>query len=187
MFIFFSVGWLAPSLLIERETGTLRRLLAATIPRGAIIAGKMLAFLLLACVQVVLVFAVASIGFDMPLGRSPVGLIVATLVVGLSSTALGVMVAALAKSANQAGSIGTILGFVLGGIGGCIGAQEPFVRAGGFLGIISSLTPQGHAVEAFYRLLAEGGALVDILPQLGILLAAAVVFFAIALWRFRFE
>jgi hypothetical protein len=35
--------------------------------------------------------------------------------------------------------------------------------------------------------MAENGTLVDALPQLGILLAAAVVFFGIAVWRFRFE
>jgi hypothetical protein len=52
---------------------------------------------------------------------------------------------------------------------------------------LSSLTPHGHALEAYYRLLAESGTLVDILPQLGILVAAGVVFFAVAVWRFRFE
>ena len=187
MFVFFSVGWLAPSLLTERETGMLRRLLAAPIPRGAILAGKMLAFMLLACLQVVLVFGVASIGFNMPLGRSPVGLAVFTLVVALASTAMGVMVAALAKSSNQADSIGMILGFVLGGVGGCIGAQAPFIRSGGLLGVLSSLTPQGHAIEGYYRLMAENAVFVQVLPQMGILMAAAVVFFGIAIWRFRFE
>ncbi|MBN1643180.1 MAG: ABC transporter permease [Anaerolineae bacterium] len=187
MFIYFAVSWLAPSLLEEREAGTLRRLLAAPIPRGAVIAGKMLAFVILACVQIALMFAVASLGFNMPLGRSPLGLVVVTVAVALNSTALGVMVAALARSSTQASSIGVILGFVLGGVGGCIGAQEPFVRAGGFLGVLSSLTPQGHAIDAYYRLLAESGGLLDVLPRLGILLAAGALFFAIAVWRLRFE
>jgi hypothetical protein len=58
---------------------------------------------------------------------------------------------------------------------------------GGALTMVSSLTPQGHAIEAYYRLLAESGGLVDVLPQLGVLLAAAVAFFVIAVWRLRFE
>ncbi|MFN2272504.1 MAG: ABC transporter permease [Anaerolineae bacterium] len=187
LFIFFGVAWLAPNLLKEREAGTLRRLLAAPVPRGAIIAGKMLAFVLLACVQVVVMFSVAHIGFNMPLGRAPLTLVVLTLVVAFVSTALGIMIAALAKTAKQADGIGTLMSFVLGGIGGCIGAREPFVRSGGILGILSSLTPHGHAVEAYYRVMAENGTLVDILPQVGILLAMGVVFFGIAVWRFKFE
>jgi ABC-2 type transport system permease protein len=187
LFIFFAVAWLAPALLREREAGTLRRLLAAPIPRGAIIAGKMLAFMLLACVQVVVMFGVAHIGFNMPLGRAPVTLAALTLVVAFVATALGIMVAALAKTSQQADSIGTLMSFVLGGIGGCIGARAPFVRSGGFLGVLSSLTPHGHAVEAYYRLMAENGTFGDVLPQMGILLAMGIVFFLIAVWRFKFE
>jgi len=100
LFIFFGVAWLAPNLLKEREAGTLRRLLAAPIPRGAIIAGKMLAFMLLACVQVVVMFSVAHSGFKMPLGRAPLTLVVLTLVVAFVATALGLMVAALAKTSK---------------------------------------------------------------------------------------
>jgi ABC-2 type transport system permease protein len=187
LFIFFAVAWLAPALLREREAGTLRRLLAAPIPRGAIIAGKMLAFMLLACVQVVVMFTVAHIGFNMPLGRAPVTLAALTLVVAFVATALGIMVAALAKTSQQADSIGTLMSFVLGGISGCIGARAPFVRSGGLLGVLSSLTPHGHAVEAYYRLMAENGTLGDVLPQMGILLAMGIVFFLIAVWRFKFE
>ncbi len=187
MFIFFGTSWLAPALLKEREEGTLRRLLVAPLPRGAIIAGKMLAFMLLACLQVVVLFGVANLGFQMPLGGSPLALVVLTLVVSFVSTALGMMVAALAKSSKQADSVGMLLGFVLAGLGGCLGAKLPFARSGGLLGILSSLTPHGHALEAYYRLLAESGTLIDVLPQLGILAAAGLVFFAVAVWRFRFE
>ena len=187
MFIFFSISWLAPSLLREGETGTLRRLLAAPIPRGAIIAGKMLAFMLLACMQVVVLFSVANIFFNMPLGKSPVALVVLTLLVAFVSTALGVMVAALAKSSSQADSVGMLLGFVLGGLSGCIGAQTPATRLGGFIGVISNLTPHGHALDAYYRIMAENGTFMDVLPRMGILLAMGIVFFLIAVRRFRFE
>lgn len=187
MFIFFGVSWLAPNLLREREAGTLRRLLAAPIPQGAIIAGKMLAFMLLACMQVVVLFSVAHLFYDMPLGESPVALVTLTLVVAFVSTALGILVAALVKSANQADSVGTLLGFVLAGLSGCIGAQTPFTRMGGFLGVISNLIPHGHALDAYYRIMAENGTFMDILPRMGILLGMGIVFFLIAVRRFRFE
>jgi len=188
MFVFFTVGMSGASLLNERETGTLRRLLAAPIPRGAIIAGKMLAYMLLVCLQVVVLFGVANILFDMPLGKSPVALVLLTLVLALVATALGMLVAALSGTAQQADNIGTVLGFVLAGIGGCIAmSQTPLTRTEGFMGVLSNLTPHGHALEGYYRLMAENATFVQILPEIGILLAMGVVFFLIARWRFRFE
>jgi ABC-2 type transport system permease protein len=188
MFIFLNVSWSATSLLVEREAGTLRRLLSAPISRGAIIAGKMLAFVLLSCVQVVLLFVVAAGFFHAPLGQAPLALVIMTLVVGLTSAALGMLVAALARTSGQAGNIGVILGLVLAGIGGSIPmAPGPMVRQAGFAGTLASFTPQGHAINGFYKIMAEGGGLVDILPELGILLGVMVVAFALATWRFRFQ
>jgi len=188
MFIFFIVAMSGGTLLAEREGGTLRRLLTAPLPRGTILAGKMLAYMLLACMQVVVMFAVASLVFGTPLGRSPGGLIILALVVAFTASAMGMLLAALAKTAKQAGSIGVILAFVLAGVGGALAiSPTPFYRSGGFIGIISSLTPQNHAVEGFYRLMAENASLVQVLPQIGILLGMGILFFAVALWRFRFD
>jgi ABC-2 type transport system permease protein len=188
MFIFFNVTNSASSLLQEREAGTLRRLLTAPLPRGAIIGGKVLAFVLLSCIQTVVLFAVASIFFDMPLGQSPLGLVVLTIIVALASASMGMLVASVAKSANQAGNVGILLGFVLGAIGGCINlSADPSFRAEGVMGAISQLTPHAHAMEGYYRLLAENGNLVSILPQIGILLLFCAAFFGIATWQFKFE
>jgi ABC-2 type transport system permease protein len=188
MFIYFMVAMVSGAILSERETGTLRRLLTATIPRGAILGGKMLAYMLLACLQVVVVFTVAGLVFGTPLGRSPLGLIVLTLVVAFNATALGMMVAALAKTSKQAESIGLILAFVLAGIGGALAiSPTPFYRTGGLMGFIASLTPQNHAVEGYYRLMAENATFVQVLPQIGISLGMGIVFFLIALWRFKFD
>ena len=188
MFIYFIVPMSSASLLIERETGTLRRLLTATIPRSAILAGKILAYMFLACLQVVVVFAVAGLIFGTPLGKSPLGLIVLTLVVAFNATALGMLVAAVAKTEKQAANIGLILAFVLAGLGGAMAmSATPLYRTGGFISIISGLTPHAHAVEGYYRLMAENASFVQILPQVGIVLAMGIIFFAIALWRFRFD
>ncbi len=189
MFIFLNVNWSSSSLLREREAGTLRRLLAAPVPRGAILAGKMLAFMLLSCLQVVVLLGVGNAFFKMPLGQSPDGLVALTLVVALTSTALGMLVAALARSSGQAGSIGLILGFILAGVAGCIGvlARVPLVRTEGLLGLLANLTPHGHALDAYYSLMVEKATLVEVLPQMGILLAMSLAFFLVAQWRFRFE
>jgi len=142
MFIFLNINWSSSSLVREREAGTLRRLLASPA-RGGHHRRKMLAFMLLSCMQVIVLFGVGNTFFKMPLGQSPDGLVVLTLVVALTSTALGMLVAALAKSSGQAGSIGLILGFIMAGVAGCIGvlARVPLVRTEGLMGILANLTP----------------------------------------------
>jgi ABC-2 type transport system permease protein len=188
MFIFFIVAMCSNSLLGEREAGTIRRLLSAPVPRGSIIAGKTLAFMLLGCMQVVIMFGVANLLLGAPLGHSPLALVVMTLVVTFTAAAMGMMVAALAKSASQANSVGLILAFVLAGVGGALPTgKEPLSRAGGFIGVISKLTPHAHAVEGYYRVMAENETILQILPEIGILLLFGIVFFVIAIWRFRFE
>ena len=134
MFIFINVAYSASSLLTERESGTLRRLLAAPLQGGSVIAGKMLAYTLLACLQVLVLFGVARILFDMPMGQSPLGLVVLSLVVALISSAMGMMVAGVAKSGNQASNIGVILGLVLAVIGGCLPAPLAPPNVGGMGG-----------------------------------------------------
>ncbi len=187
MFIFFIVGTASSSLLSEREAGTLRRLLAAPMPRWTIIVGKMLAYGLLACLQVVILFTVGYVIFDIKLGQSPTALVTITIAVAFVAVALGMMVAALAKSSKQADNLGMILAFVLAGIGGAFPTWPPMFRAEGFMSILSKFTPHAHALEGYYSVMAENASFVQILPQIGFLLAMGVVFTLIAVWRFRFE
>ena len=118
MFIFFIVGAESSSLLQEREAGTLRRLLAAPLPRWTIIAGKMLAYGLLVCTQVVILFTLGYVAFDISLGRDPLALVAITLAVAFVAVSIGMVVAAFARSAKQAADVGMILAFVFAGIGG---------------------------------------------------------------------
>jgi ABC-2 type transport system permease protein len=114
---------------------------------------------------------------------------VLTVGVAFVATALGLLVAALAKSAEQANSFGLIVAFLLGALGGSIpvGSATLASRAGGLRQVLAYILPNGHAVEGFYRLMAENGDVVRILPQFGILVGMGVVFFLIAIWRFKFE
>lgn len=185
MFAFFLVGSVGESVLAEKEVGAFRRLLAAPIHRASIIAGKMLAYSLIVIMQVVVLFGVGRIFYDVSLGRSPVALALLTIVLALVSSSLGMLVAAVAKSRRQAGTIGQVLGFVLAAAGGCIIVQT--VQFGGFLEALSKATPHGHAMEGYIRLIVEGRGLIDVLPQVGLLALFGVGFFALSMWRFRFD
>jgi ABC-2 type transport system permease protein len=187
LFAFFVVPILSVELIREREEGTLRRLVSAPISSGSIVAGKILAFLLVVILQVSIVFGVANLAFGMPLGDSPLGLLILTLALGFAATSLGLMLAGLAKSRSQANSLGLMVVFGIGVLGGCFPLGPMLLsRTEGFLGVISKLTPQAHALEGYRILIVEAGGVADVLPQVGILLGMGILFFLIARWRFKF-
>lgn len=184
MFAFFIVPFVGAALLQEKERGSFRRLLASPIRHSSIIGGTMLSYSIIVFLQVILLFTLGIAAFNMPLGNSPVALVIATLFTALAATSLGLLVGAVAKTSKQAETIGIILGFALMALGGCI---MPLYNAEGFIGILSNLTPHAHALQAYRGIVVDNATLVQVVPHLGILAVFAAVFFALAVWRFKFE
>jgi len=187
LFAFFVIPAVSTELLKEREVGSLRRLIASPLPRGVLIGGKVLAYTTLVCIQVFLVFGIVAVFFDMPLGNSPLGLVLVTLALGLTATTLGMLVAALARSRDQANSIGMLLIFVLGILAGNFNPDTAPFRGEGFMAIVSRYIPQAQAMIGYHTLMILEGTVVDILPYVGYLFLLSLIFFSIAIWRFRFE
>jgi ABC-2 type transport system permease protein len=181
MFAFFLTGAIGQRLFIEKDQGTMRRLLVSPLAKGSLIGGVMLAYGIFILLQATLLFGISAGLFGMDLGDSLLGLVLVTLGTAVCVTSFGVFLGALARTGKQADSLGTLLGFILAGLGGCIFFSiPPMYRWGGVVGTLSRLTPQSWAVEGYYKLTVEGGAAVDILPQVGMLLLYALVFFLIA-------
>ncbi|MBE9471033.1 MAG: hypothetical protein IMY75_02855 [Chloroflexi bacterium] len=76
-----------------------------------------------------------------------------------------------------------MIGIVLGAAGGAI---IPIPEEG-FLHLLSQFTPHAHAIEGYLKLTSQGAGVVEILPQVGLLAGVGVLFFLIAMWRFRFD
>jgi ABC-2 type transport system permease protein len=183
MFAFFIVGTIAGTIFAEKEAGTFRRLMASPIHRGAIIAGKMLAYTLVVGLQIAVVLGVGSGFFHIPLGDAPAGLVLLTAALALSATALGMLVSALARKRSQLEMVSMVIGLVLAAVGGSL---VPIPK-GGFLELLSQFTPHAHAIKGYLKLTSYGATTVDVLPQIGLLAGVGLLFFLIAVWRFRFE
>ena len=188
MFSFFLVGVIGESIFKEKDDGTYRRLMAGPMRRGEIVAGKMLAFGVMVVLQVFILFGVAAGFFSMDLGKSPLGLILLTICLSLVVTSMGLMVAALSKSGKQADSISMLLAFLLAGLGGCIQfGLTPLFLQDNFIATLSRFVPQGQALWGYYRLINQNAGIVEILPNMGILLLMAAVFFGVASWRLKWD
>jgi len=184
-FAFFLIGQMAETLLREKEEGTFRRLLSSPMPRASIIGGKMLAYMGIVFLQVIVLFGVGVALFKMSLGESPLALLLLTLALALASASLGMLLGALCRTSKQADTLGTVLGFILMVLGGTI--VYPLFRAEGFIGTLSRLTPNAWGVEGYMMLLADNWTLAQTAPNILILAGFAAVFFAVAVWRFKYE
>jgi ABC-2 type transport system permease protein len=183
-FAFFLVGQMASSLLLEKEEGTFRRLLSSPMPRASIISGKILAYMIIVFLQVIVLFTVGYALFQMPLGESPLALVLLTLALASASASLGLLLGALSRTSRQADRVGQILGFVLLALGGTI---YPLFLFGGVMATLSKLTPNAWAIEGYMRVMADGWTLAQVAPNILILFGFAAVFFVLAVWRFKFD
>jgi ABC-2 type transport system permease protein len=193
LFAFLTAQSTAESIYNEKKIGTFRRLLASPLGKWPLLSGKMLPNFVIAIVQVAIVFGVSALLLPlMKLGKpslgtapsAPLGLILTTVMVALCSTSLGVLIAALARTAAQIGGISTVVLWVAGMVGG---AFIPTFMLGDFLNTIGKVVPHYWAIQAYNDIMIRNQGLVDILPELGMVAAFTVVFFAVGLLRFKFD
>lgn len=183
-FAFFLVGQMAATLLREKEEGTFRRLMSSPMPRSSVIGGKILAYVLIVFLQVIVLFTVGYALFKMPLGESPLALLLLTVALALASSSMGMLLGALCTTSKQADQLGMVLGFVLLVLGGSI---FPLFRAEGFIGIVSRLTPSAWGIEGYMGIVSDNWTLAQTAPNILVLAGFTAVFFGIAVWRFKFE
>ncbi len=178
-FLFFTVQFGVNGLLEERHAGTLSRLLAAPIPRSMIIVGKMLTAFLLGLVSMIILAVATTLLFGAEWGN-PIG-VLALILAGIVS-AMGIMaiVAGFARTAEQAGTFASIIGVVLGFLGGTF---FPIAQAGGLLARLRFLTPHAWFMQGLGDL--AGGNLADIIPSVVALLLFGVVTGSVAMLRLR--
>ena len=188
--VFFISQTLATSLLEEKKVGTFRRLLVAPMSRAALLLGKLTPLLIVNLAQIVLMFAVGV--FIMPLvgapklelGRHPEALALISLATSLAATGLGLLIAALAKTAEQIGGIGSLLVVTMAALGG---VMVPRYIMPDFMQRVGLITPHAWALTAYQDVLVRGYDVVRILPEVAALMGFAVVFFGVALWRFKWD
>jgi ABC-2 type transport system permease protein len=189
LFIFLTAQTTAQSIYEERKVGSFRRLLAAPISRGAILVGKMMPNFITGLAQTVVLFGAGVyvlplLGFDpMTLGNDALALVLVCLMVVLCSTSLGVFIAAISRTEGQISGVSAVVLWVFGFAALLIAEMPP----GSFLDTIRQVIPHSWAMTAFLDLFLRGKGLADIMPSIYPLLGFSVGFFAIGLWRFKFD
>jgi ABC-2 type transport system permease protein len=180
MFVFFLVSDLALTVIDERETGTLRRLLVAPVPLSRILLGKMVPYFLIAAAQLTLVLLAGRLIFSIDLGNSTLGLAIIILASALSVVTLGILVAAFAHTESQASGLAIVLVLAMAVVSG---VMFPTI----FIPALRAVTPQYWAMQGFLNIIARGQSVQGVLLPAGVLLTLSALFFIIGAIRFRFE
>lgn len=127
-FALFTANGNATSILDEERDGTMIRLLASPTPRGAVLAGKLVATAVIVLVQLLLLFVAFTLVGSLLEGSlvfiwgSRVGLIIVVLVAtALAAAGLGGIIAAAARSSEQSNVVGTVVNMFMAIAGGAFG------------------------------------------------------------------
>jgi len=168
----------------ERSTGTLRRLFTTPVSRAVYLLGTLSGQLALALLQMLLLVVVGALLLGLQWGSSPAGLAVLLISFGLASVALGTMLGTFMRSESQANGASMALGMSMALLGGCWYPLELFPAAAR---TAAYLLPTAWAMQGLNNLLLRGAGLAGVLPQAGVLLGFAAVFFVVGVWRFRYD
>jgi len=177
LFLMFAVMDGGRSILVERDHGTLPRMLTAPVTAAQVLVGKLFGTYLIGLAQMAILIVGSALIFNVRWG-SPAGVLLTILSVVAAAAGWGALIAAFARSSGQANAVGTALALVF-----AIGAGNFIARPAlpGWLQTISFVSPNAWGLEAFATLTAGGG-VSDLLPYLaGMWLMAAVLFTAAAL------
>jgi len=185
MFLLFTTVQIGSiSLINERESGTLRRLVTAPISRVEIIGGKIASTFIRGFIQLTVLIIFGHFVFDLNLGSDMVALVILIGAITLSATGLGMLIAVLVTTEDQANSISMLLVMIMSAIGG---SWWPLFIEPQFMQDMAHFTITAWAMDGFYDLLFFDLGLVGILKEVGMLVLMCVIFFGVAVRKFRFE
>lgn len=190
LFVFLGAQNTATSFFKEKRVGSFRRLLAAPISKSSLLIGKLLGSLVLCVIQVAVIlitggFIIQLLGVEpLDLGNDPIGIIVVSFVIALCATSLGIFIAAIAKTENQVSGVSSVLLFMAGLFAGSFVPLFLFPEG---LENIARFIPHYWANQAYYGLIFRGQTLADIWTSIAALLVFTLIFYAIGLWRFKYE
>ncbi len=181
LFMFLTSMTAATQLILTRQLGVSRRMVASPTSVFTILLGETLGRFAVAMVQGLFIIVLSALAFGVAWG-DPLAAGVLVVAFALVGTGAAMVVGVFASNPDQAGALGVFVGMFLGALGGAMVPLEVF---GEPVRTIAHLTPQAWAIEGLREVALRGGGILDIVPQLGVLLAFAAVLLGLGTWRFR--
>jgi ABC-2 type transport system permease protein len=171
----------ATALILSRELGVARRMLSTPSSAAVIMAGEAAGRFVTVAFQGFYIILGTMLLFGVDWGN-PFGALVLMLVFAAVATGAALLMGALFRNEQQASGVGVVAGLGLAALGGCMAPLEIFSPT---MRKVAHLTPHAWALDGFNELIRHHGTVLDILPELGVLTAMAVVLLTLGTRRFR--
>jgi ABC-2 type transport system permease protein len=178
----FVTGLASASVLIQtRELGVARRMLSTPTSPGVVIAGEACGRLAVTLFQGLYIMVATWLFFGVDWG-DPVGALAVVAAFALVAAGAAMLLGAVFRNDRQAQAVAVIVALGMAALGGSMTPLEVFSPT---MRTVAHLTPHAWGNEAFAELVRHDGTVLDILPQLGVLLAMATVLLALATRQLR--
>ena len=176
--MFFVVLPMAGGFQREQQSGTLLRLRCLGLNLGTLVLSKLLPYFAINLLQFALLLSIGVYGLPLlglpalSLPGSAVAYPLLAISVALATCSLGLLLAALARSSEQALLLGGGINILLAAIGGIMVPKSVMPAA---MAQLAEISPMSWALDAFLTLLVGHGSLADIAPYCARLLLFAAV------------
>lgn len=181
MMLLFSLASMGGTLIRERDSGTLKRILFSPIRPWQVMMGKFGSGFIFAMIQMTILVLFVWLAFQLDVFRNFAGLTLLVVSTALAVSGFGILIAALAKSQKQVESLTLIIILVMSALGG---SMMPLFLFPPFLKTVAHFTLNYWAIEGFYNVLGRDVGIIDILLNVSILLSFAIVSSLIAIFVF---
>jgi len=182
MFLLFTITGSATSLLDEKKSGVMIRILSAPVSRTQILWGKYLYNMSLGLLQLSVMFVFGFLVFKIDIFSNLLNLALVILASSTACTAFGMLLASLVKTTKQADGWGTFLILMMSAVGG---AWFPVSFMPEGIQFFSKLTLVYWSVEGFLAVLWRGAGFTEIWHYIAILFGIAFVVNFVSILLFK--
>jgi ABC-2 type transport system permease protein len=182
--VFIPLIGISAMFTVERQKGTLRRLLITPTRKSTYLLGTIFGQVLTALAQMLLLIVFGQWVMKLNWGSQPLALAVMMVSATLAAASLGTTLGTFVKTESQASGLSIMTGMVMALLGGCWYPLELFPQ---FVQNVVKVLPTTWAMQGLLDIVLRSQGLRAVLPQAGVLLAFAVVFFTVGVARFRYE
>jgi ABC-2 type transport system permease protein len=181
-FVLFSLMTAGIALIIERQNGTLQRLMTTRLRKWQLIGGKAAGMFLLSFVQQAILIAVAQLFFGVDYLRDPAALLLMMVSLSLVASTLGLLLASVLKSEQALIATTVLVSMALAALSG---AWFPLEITGETFQAVGHVLPTAWILDGLRGIVVRGFDVADVLPALWVAIAWSAGFFVVAVWRFR--
>ncbi|MGB1307272.1 MAG: ABC transporter permease [Oceanihabitans sp.] len=171
--IFFIIVPLSINMVKEKSQGTFVRLRTNPVHYATILGGKTVVYIAVCLIQFTLMLLIGVYLFPamgLPTldvtGRLPLLFLVAFFA-GLAAIGLGLLLGTIAKTQEQSAPFGATFVVILAALGG---VWVPVFIMPKFMQSLSNISPMNWGLNAFYDVFLRNGSLINVLPEISLLL-----------------